>query len=472
MVAPGAVPGRFGTLKTPTNAYATFIEPFHPCNTGGLGRNQNVCGGNFWYGRAEGNEIPLFPDGATAHIGDEIFYTADGTDLEVIHPGVREYAVYLGPVADQALNPFPNPVEQNLDPQKVCKRIARARYSKLFTIVWGEPMDCSDNIYNPDLGLTAYEINFRRIAVALSAWQASDQVNSFSSKRDVALQAELTCACQDPGSDVYPGEEVCSNVPDRAPRLVCNAPDYLNSPGEFPLVGLTDKENLGHDLFYGITPELNPEGKNANCAACHSDNPPARGGGGDTGAELFQLYAADDYHNIGTPPNPEIPVSYDSNGDPIDPDLGIAGHAGDDYPPGFFKTPTLRNVDKRIGKGFTKAYAHNGWFKSLESIVHFYNTAFLGNCVITDTEDCTGRGEATYESTTAATFGVTRCPEDITTEKDALANNCWPAPAYSNGAIPFLVGDLGLTADEEAAIVAYMETLTDLYTPRAPQPYR
>ena len=38
------------------------------------------------------------------------------------------------------------------------------------------------------------------------------------------------------------------------------------------------------------------------------------------------------------------------------------------------KVPTLRNVDLRPEKKFVKAYGHNGYFKSLEEIVHFYNT--------------------------------------------------------------------------------------------------
>jgi hypothetical protein len=38
--------------------------------------------------------------------------------------------------------------------------------------------------------------------------------------------------------------------------------------------------------------------------------------------------------------------------------------------------------------------------------------------------------------------------------------------------IGFLLGNLGLTAEEEAAIVAYMKTFTDSYTPRQPAPYR
>ena len=41
---------------------------------------------------------------------------------------------------------------------------------------------------------------------------------------------------------------------------------------------------------------------------------------------------------------------------------------------GRFRVPTLRNVDKRPRPDFVKAYGHNGYFKSLKEIVHFYNT--------------------------------------------------------------------------------------------------
>jgi cytochrome c peroxidase len=41
---------------------------------------------------------------------------------------------------------------------------------------------------------------------------------------------------------------------------------------------------------------------------------------------------------------------------------------------GRFQVPTLRNVDKRPSPDFVKAYGHNGHFKSLKQIVHFYNT--------------------------------------------------------------------------------------------------
>lgn len=41
---------------------------------------------------------------------------------------------------------------------------------------------------------------------------------------------------------------------------------------------------------------------------------------------------------------------------------------------GRFQVPTLRNIDKRPYPAFVKAYGHNGYFRSLEEIVHFYNT--------------------------------------------------------------------------------------------------
>ena len=34
----------------------------------------------------------------------------------------------------------------------------------------------------------------------------------------------------------------------------------------------------------------------------------------------------------------------------------------------------MRNVDLRPSPTFVKAYFHNGWAKSLQRVVHFYNT--------------------------------------------------------------------------------------------------
>ncbi|AOY59974.1 cytochrome-c peroxidase [Desulfococcus multivorans] len=445
----GANPHTIGNLKPPTNAYATFIGPLAPCNFGVPG----WCGGNFWNSRSEGNEWPpQFPEGAAKHLGEEVFYKTDGTPLP---DDLQDaYSLYFGPTADQALNPMPNPVEQNIDRKAVCQHVKSAKYAPLYKLVWGVDIDCSDTpvaVSAPDMDPLvntqadpslfpekAFDISFKRIMLAVCAWQASPDLNSFSSRRDIELRND--------------------------------------EDGLFPLDGFTDEENLGHDLFYGVESALNPDGKSAGCAGCHSDNP-----GADTGEEPEQLYSDDGFHNIGVPRNPEIPPTYNADGTLIDPDLGLAGLTGvvgDPLSPGctaggfrrncdhrgFHKTTTLRNVNKRKGEGFTKAYTHNGWFKSMESIVHFYNTGLIGG-------------------PTADSFGITRCPDGIETERDALANNCWPAPAYANPLQPGSptfgavlgggrFGDLGLTLEEEAAIVAYLKTFTDTHTAKAPKPYK
>jgi cytochrome c peroxidase len=85
---------------------------------------------------------------------------------------------------------------------------------------------------------------------------------------------------------------------------------------------------------------------------------------------------------------------------------------------GKFKVPTLRNVDKRPGNSFKKAYGHNGVFKSLKEVVHFYNTR--------DVKD-------------------------------------WAEPEVAENINEDELGNLGLTDKEEDAIIAFMKTLSDGY---------
>ena len=103
---------------------------------------------------------------------------------------------------------------------------------------------------------------------------------------------------------------------------------------------------------------------------------------------------------------------------------------------GKHKVPTLRNVDLRPNSAFVKAYGHNGYFKSLEGIVHFYNTR--------DVKDT--------------------CPGPYT-EAEALAADCWPPPEVAETVNTDELGDLGLTPDEEAAIVTFLKTLSDGFAP-------
>ena len=99
--------------------------------------------------------------------------------------------------------------------------------------------------------------------------------------------------------------------------------------------------------------------------------------------------------------------------------------------------PTLRNVDKRPNPDFVKAYGHNGYFTSLKTIMHFYNTRdALPRCQPHDS------GEGT---------------------------NCWPAPETTDNMNTTKMGHLGLTDAEEDAIVSFMQTLTDGFTPADPR---
>ncbi|WP_051328628.1 cytochrome-c peroxidase [Geminicoccus roseus] len=387
VVAPGAKPHALGNIKPPANAYASFSPPFRRGNFGPFVVGWE--GGNFWDGRAEG---------CGAKSGAKCPTTTGGAASETIRlsdlpSGLQAaYRKYLGPIADQALNPFPNDVEQNIREKNVCQRVKTAKYKNLYRQAFGGNIDCSPNPKNNP----AYRGSFKLLAVALAAWQSSSDVNSFSSKRDKALAAD---------------------------------PDH-----KFPLVGFTDQENQGHDLFYGITSALNPSGKRANCNVCHNGvpqgQPPDR-----TGEAPHQLYADNRFHNIGVPFNREIPEVGKGT------KVGLKAHVSS-VPAGNFRTPTVRNVAKGLHGGFVKAFAHNGWFKSLESLVHFYNT-----------RDVLQRCES---------LGIVHA-----TEKEALKNNCWPASEFANPAA-FVIGNLRLTAAEEAALVAYLKTLTDTHTPTRP----
>ena len=100
---------------------------------------------------------------------------------------------------------------------------------------------------------------------------------------------------------------------------------------------------------------------------------------------------------------------------------------------GRIQVPTLRNVDKRPNPDFVKAYGHNGYFTSLKAIVHFYNTRDV----------------------------LPRCqPHD-----PGEGTTCWPAPETTDNMNTTKMGQLGLTDAEEDAIVSFMQTLTDGFTP-------
>jgi cytochrome c peroxidase len=181
---------------------------------------------------------------------------------------------------------------------------------------------------------------------------------------------------------------------------------------------LTKQERQGFALFQG-------KGK---CKACHISS----------GAQ--SLFTGFTFDNLGLPKNPANPV-YAQNPGFIDTGLGgflatqpdYAAYAAENM--GKHKVPTLRNVNQGSDQ-FVKAYGHNCYFKSLDGIVHFYNTRDV----------------------------LATCPGDYT-ETQALAANCWPAPEVAANVNHAELGNLGLTRAEEEAIVAFLKTLDDGYKP-------
>ena len=333
-VYPGALEPRFGNRKPPTAAYAGMSPKLYRDEEG------TFVGGMFWDGRADGSKL-----------GD--------------------------PLAEQAMGPFLNPLEQNNpDEASVIKKIQKSSYAELFREVWG-----------PD-SLTLDDINgtYERIARSVAAFERSREVNPFSSKFDdfwrKAREADLDVASIDEK----------------------NWQDYQN-------LGLDEEELKGLMLF-------NTTGLCAECHVLTSENgqPP-----------LFTDFT---YDNLGAPKNPDNPFyiqekQWNPDGKEwVDNGLGAflekqpeyQEFAAENY--GKYKVPTLRNVDKRPREGFVKSFLHNGFFKTLKDVVHFYNT------------------------------------------RD-LADADWPEPEISVNINEDELGDLELTEEEEDLIVKFMQTLSD-----------
>ncbi|HUX94181.1 MAG TPA: cytochrome c peroxidase [Bacteroidales bacterium] len=281
------------------------------------------------------------------------------------------------PAADQAQGPFLNPVEQNIANakilvEKVCKTEYASLFNKIGEEIWGINDICKSNDVTLQFGI---------IGISIAAFENSDKVNQFSSKYDYYLKGEIN---------------------------------------------LTDKEKRGFDLFNG----------KAKCSLCHMSAIEPDGS--------FPLFTDFRFENLGLPANPQNPwYSMDTSLNPdganwIDPGLKdfiknlpqYAMFADENY--GKHQVPTLRNVDKRPSEQFVKAFGHNGYFKNLEDIVHFYNTR-----------------------------DILPFAEKVSDPQPGV--NSWPKPEVSENINKNETGNLGLSAEDESSIVAFLKTLSDGY---------
>lgn len=255
-------------------------------------------------------------------------------------------------------------------------------------------------VFGPDWDLDVEEA-YNNIGHAIAAFERSKRFVKFKSKFDKFWTEQ--------GGDVSSfGVDANGN--------------YIGLPAGFKSEHLKPKQADGLALFNAVD--------KGNCAACHLTTNHIEGT-----TEHPPLFTDFTYDNLGVPVNPQIEVLTGA-AQPIDYGLGArtaelqaltpainliavpegTPDGGDilvaETEAGKFKVPTLRNLRK------TAPYGHNGFFVTLEEITHFYNT------------------------------------RDIPEEG-------WPAPEVSLNVNRDELGNLGLTPQEEAAIVAFMKTLTD-----------
>ena len=367
---------------------AGFTSPFAEFNAAG-GVVEGSVAGRF------GNRKP--PSAAYASFSPVLHHILDDGDVTIVGGAFldgRATGSKLGtPTADQAQGPFLNPMEMGL-PHAACV-VAKvldpadpAQYAVKLADVWGEdvaveiPAAITDRCGDPDAKITIADADlearindaFDKIALSVAAFETSAEVNPFSSRFDAWVAGTGT---------------------------------------------LSDQELKGFDLFKA-------EDK-GNCAACHVLTP--------TGRSSHAIFTDWTFDNLGVPRNRDNPQGADY----VDPGLGGYLKADPVYAGlaegvmGAQQVPTLRNLDKRVSPDAPKAYMHNGYFKTIEGVVRFYNTRDV----------------------------LPRCADPLASEAEALAQNCWPVPEIEATMNKDELGDLKLTAAEEADLVAFLRTLDD-----------
>lgn len=391
---PGVIPGRFGRRKPQAIPYATF-SPEGPFLNGAEGGT--FLGGQFW-------------DGRTPNLAEQ----------------ARMPFVDQNEMANRPAGPFP-PHAGGFSPL-VARKLRSRPYVKLFAKVAGP------NVFRAATDQEFYEL----MTAALAAYEASAEVNPFSSRFDASKHGT-------PPQSRYT---------------------------------FTRAEENGRRLFLD----------KAQCFLCHISetlDPVTRA---THGKEVFTMYC---YANIGIPRNPGNPfygqTDCDSNPNgcnPLGPDFVDFGLGANPNPApngrrfmiqtpgdiqrfrGLFKAPSLRNVAMRPHPGFVKSFMHNGVFKSLEEVVHFYNKRNIATN--------SAGAEMSFHLAVGAPAGFTAIfppPEVLDNVQNIFGltpdeTAQLPPPADGSGPPVSLngqVGNLQLTAQEEADIVSFVKTLTDGY---------
>jgi cytochrome c peroxidase len=334
-------------------------------------------------------------------------------------------------LAAQALQPPINPNEMANTPEGpyppaiggypplLVQKLAKRPYTELFKQVYGQ------DVFNVSTPKQVYEL----FGEALAAYQSSGEVCAFSSKYD--------------------------------------ASKYGTPP--MNLYTLSASEESGRQLFFG----------QAQCSACHSSATIPAIQAITQGKETFTMYC---YANIGVPRNlgnpyyqqtdkESNPHGYNSLGTKyVDYGLGANPNPAPDgtrfyknvpgdIPEfrGLFKTPSMRGTEKRPSPDFVKAYMHNGVFKSLKDVVHFYNKRNIA-------VDATGK-EIAFDLRKGPPAGYTPLfpPPEVLENVQNVAG-VTPAQATSATESNGQVGNLQLSSQQEDDLVNFLKILDDGYT--------
>ena len=202
------------------------------------------------------------------------------------------------------------------------------------------------------------------------------------------------------GADIFQDDK-------RAYDAISDAIAVFETTREFsPFDSKLDRAYEGN---YDFT-ALEAEGKNlfkgqGQCVACH----PIEG--------YHPLLTDYSYDNLGVPVN--VALRTQNGVTDVDNGLGARNNIMDAALYGAFKVSTLRNI------AVTGPYMHNGLFKNLKTVVHFYNTRDVIGAINPETN---------------ATWRASEVPLSVNHSE---------------------LGDLGLSDHQEDAIVAFMKTFTD-----------
>jgi cytochrome c peroxidase len=191
---------------------------------------------------------------------------------------------------------------------------------------------------------------------------------------------------------------------------------------------LEGKARLSEAELRGLRLFNDPE--KANCAGCHTSEPSREG--------YPPQFSDLQYEALGVPRN----VALTDTKDPNYFDLGVCGPIRKDIAEqtqfcGMFKTPTLRNTAVR------RAFFHNGVFQTLQQVMDFYN--------FRDTYP-----EKVYP---LGVDGKVKKYDDIPAQYHVNVDASDPPFNRHLGETP------AMTAQDEADIIAFLNTLNDGYRP-------